>query len=227
MRHYEIVFLVHPDQSEQVPAMIERYKTLVTGKNGHVHRVEDWGRRQLAYQIQKIAKAHYVCLNIEIDQETLDVLGAGDFLSRVYTQQGQSLPVGLFIGYFPTQRTGVTIHSPKHCLPGAGWVFESSQTVDLADADGKQHRVGEYIIANGENRQFVIYWYQAHGRSVANEYAAKVYMVADAMRMNRTDGALVRVITPIDANEGTAGARARAEAFTAQLAPMLPRFIPD
>ncbi|MGA2050106.1 MAG: exosortase C-terminal domain/associated protein EpsI [Terracidiphilus sp.] len=165
--------------------------------------------------------------DIPIDQETLDVLGAGDFLSRVYTQQGQSLPVGLFIGYFPTQRTGVTIHSPKHCLPGAGWVFESSQTVDLADADGKQHRVGEYIIANGENRQFVIYWYQAHGRSVANEYAAKVYMVADAMRMNRTDGALVRVITPIDANEGTAGARARAEAFTAQLAPMLPRFIPD
>ena len=165
--------------------------------------------------------------DVPIDQETLDVLGAGDFLSRVYTQQGQSQPVGLFIGYFPTQRTGVTIHSPKHCLPGAGWVFESSQTIDLTDADGKEHRVGEYIIANGENRQFVIYWYQAHGRSVANEYAAKVYMVADAMRMNRTDGALVRVITPIDSHEGTSGARSRAEAFTAQLAPMLPRFIPN
>ena len=164
--------------------------------------------------------------DIRIDQETLDVLGAGDFLSRAYTQEGQP-PVGLFVGYFPSQRTGVTIHSPKHCLPGAGWVFESSQTVDLNDADGKPHRVGEYIIANGENKQFVIYWYQAHGRSVANEYVAKAYLVADAMRMNRTDGALVRVITPIDSGEGLAAARTRAEAFTAQLAPMLPRFIPN
>ncbi|GAB5605663.1 30S ribosomal protein S6 [Sideroxyarcus sp. TK5] len=74
MRHYEIVFIVHPDQSEQVPAMIERYRTLVTGKNGHIHRLEDWGRRQLAYPIQKIHKAHYVLMNIECDQETLDEL---------------------------------------------------------------------------------------------------------------------------------------------------------
>ncbi|AOY93594.1 30S ribosomal protein S6 [Cupriavidus sp. USMAA2-4] len=71
MRHYEIVFIVHPDQSEQVPAMIERYKSLVTSQNGQVHRVEDWGRRQLAYMIQKLAKAHYVCLNIECGKETL------------------------------------------------------------------------------------------------------------------------------------------------------------
>ncbi|MBO4120311.1 30S ribosomal protein S6 [Cupriavidus gilardii] len=71
MRHYEIVFIVHPDQSEQVPAMIERYKTLVTSQNGQVHRVEDWGRRQLAYMIQKLAKAHYVCLNIECGKDTL------------------------------------------------------------------------------------------------------------------------------------------------------------
>lgn len=74
MRHYEIVFIVHPDQSEQVPAMIERYRTLVTSKNGHIHRLEDWGRRQLAYPIQKIHKAHYVLMNIEIDQPTLEEL---------------------------------------------------------------------------------------------------------------------------------------------------------
>ena len=72
MRHYEIVFIVHPDQSEQVPAMVERYRSLVTGKNGQIHRLEDWGRRQLAYPIQKIHKAHYVLMNIECDQETLD-----------------------------------------------------------------------------------------------------------------------------------------------------------
>lgn len=74
MRHYEIVFIVHPDQSEQVPAMIERYRGIVTTKNGKIHRVEDWGRRQLAYLIQKVHKAHYVLMNIECDQETLDDL---------------------------------------------------------------------------------------------------------------------------------------------------------
>ncbi|MDY0071477.1 MAG: 30S ribosomal protein S6 [Thauera sp.] len=71
MRHYEIVFIVHPDQSEQVPAMVERYKSLVTGRNGQIHRLEDWGRRQLAYPIQKIHKAHYVLMNIECDGEGL------------------------------------------------------------------------------------------------------------------------------------------------------------
>ena len=71
MRHYEIVFIVHPDQSEQVPTMVERYRSLVTGKGGKFHRLEDWGRRQLAYPINKIYKAHYVCMNIEIDRDTL------------------------------------------------------------------------------------------------------------------------------------------------------------
>lgn len=71
MRHYEIVFIVHPDQSEQVPAMVDRYRQMVTGRNGRIHRLEDWGRRQLAYPIEKIHKAHYVLMNIECDNETL------------------------------------------------------------------------------------------------------------------------------------------------------------
>jgi EpsI family protein len=165
--------------------------------------------------------------DLDIDQETLSVLGAGDFLSRVYTHFPPLPPINLFIGYFPTQRTGQTIHSPKHCLPGAGWVFQSTDYVDLVDVNGQTHRVGEYIIANGDEREFVIYWYQAHGRSVANEYWAKVYMVMDAIRLNRTDGALVRVITPLNPNEETPAARKRAEEFTMRLAPLLPRFIPD
>ena len=71
MRHYELVFIVHPDQSEQVPAMVERYKAIVTTRNGQIHRLEDWGRRQMAYPIQKVHKAHYVLMNIECDGETL------------------------------------------------------------------------------------------------------------------------------------------------------------
>ncbi|MBK8523741.1 MAG: 30S ribosomal protein S6 [Betaproteobacteria bacterium] len=74
MRHYEVCFIVHPDQSEQVPAMVERYKALVTARNGIIHRLEDWGRRQLAYPLQKIHKAHYVLMNIECDGETLNEL---------------------------------------------------------------------------------------------------------------------------------------------------------
>ena len=74
MRHYEIVFIVHPDQSEQVPAMIDRYKATLAAAGGKIHRIEDWGRRQMAYMIDKLAKAHYVCMNIECDQKTLDEL---------------------------------------------------------------------------------------------------------------------------------------------------------
>ena len=77
MRHYEIVFIVHPDQSEQVPAMIERYRTQITGNGGNIHRLEDWGRRQLAYPINKVHKAHYVLMNIEVSQEVLEELEHG------------------------------------------------------------------------------------------------------------------------------------------------------
>ena len=84
MRHYEVVFLVHPDQSEQVPAMIERYKSMIAAGNGHVHLLEDWGRRQLAYPLAKVHKAHYVLMNIETDQKTLDELtGAFRFSDAV------------------------------------------------------------------------------------------------------------------------------------------------
>jgi len=162
-----------------------------------------------------------------IDNETLEVLGAGDFLSRNYTRGARTAPIDLFIAYFPTQRTGVSIHSPKNCLPGAGWSFESSDTAVLTDANGKPRRVGEYIITNGGTRQFVIYWYQSHGRSIPGEYMARIYMVADAISTNRTDGALVRVITPFNPSEPTIAARERAEEFTRQFASFLPRFIPN
>jgi len=164
---------------------------------------------------------------IPIDDDVRAVLGAGDFLSRDYRGSGRAMPVELFIGYFPTQRSGVTMHSPKNCLPDAGWVFLSQQYILLKDVDGQVHRVGEYVIVKGDMRQVAIYWYQAHGRSVANEYVAKMYLIADAMRMNRTDGALVRVSTPLATGESTEAAKARAEAFTAQLAPLLPRYIPN
>ena len=175
-----------------------------------------------------------------IADDILAILGKGDFLSRNYTYTGgdsqpstvdssikAQAPIGLFIGYFPTQRTGQSIHSPQNCLPGAGWTFESSHYVNLTGNDGKSYRVGEYVISDGSVRQFVIYWYQAHGRSVANEYLAKFYLIADAIRLDRTDGALIRITTVVPPGETIDQARQRAVSFTRNLVPMLPRFIPN
>ena len=149
--------------------------------------------------------------------DTLEVLGKGDFLNRVYTFRNPRMesairvpPISLFIGYFASQRTGQTMHSPQNCLPGAGWTFDSQKYTTIQDINGKNYNVGEYVISNGDIRQFVIYWYQAHGRSVPNEYIAKGYMVTDAIRMNRTDGALVRVITQILPSESLTAAETRA-----------------
>jgi len=165
--------------------------------------------------------------DISLDQETLDILGNGEFLDRMYTRPGGNLAINLFIAYFPSQRAGSAVHSPKHCLPGAGWYFVSSKYVNLKDDSGKVHQVGEYVVSNGDSSEFVIYWFLAHGRSVASEYRASYYLVKDAMLMNRTDGSLIRVITPIGSTESTALAQARAEAFTKTLTPMLPRYIPN
>ena len=93
------------------------------------------------------------------------------------------------------------MHSPQNCLPGAGWTFDSRKYTEIKDVDGKTYKVGEYVISNGDVKQFVLYWYQAHGRSIPNEYVAKGYMVTDAIRLNRTDGALVRVITQVMPSE--------------------------
>jgi EpsI family protein len=180
--------------------------------------------------------------DIPMQDDVLAILGKGDFLNRIYlgprdvsgsnlqpvsTASAPLVPISLFIGYFASQRSGQSIHSPQNCLPGAGWTFESSRYTDLTADNGKVFRVGEYVISDGTTRQFVLYWYQAHGRSIANEYAAKWYMITDAIRLNRTDGAIVRVITPIQPREDVATARDRVVRFTGMMAPSLPRFIPD
>lgn len=167
-----------------------------------------------------------------LDNETLSVLGDGRFLNRVYSDvgpNGRTLvpPVSLFIGYFPTQRSGQSIHSPQNCLPGAGWAFLSSQVINLPSVNGRPYPVGEYLIGNAGEKQVVLYWYLAHGRSVANDYKAKAYMMLDALRWNRTDGALVRIVTQVAPNESLDTAQQRAIHFASQVTPLLPKFIPN
>ncbi|MFY9948135.1 MAG: exosortase C-terminal domain/associated protein EpsI, partial [Candidatus Sulfotelmatobacter sp.] len=134
--------------------------------------------------------------DIPLDKETLDVLGAGEFLVRGYRDPGSDLPyVDLFLAYFPSQRTGDTIHSPKHCLPGAGWTPERNDQVTISLPGHSPFPANRYVIARAEARKLVLYWYWAHDRGVASEYWAKFYLVKDAIRMNRSDGALVRITT--------------------------------
>jgi EpsI family protein len=171
--------------------------------------------------------------DIPIDAETLAILGKGDFLNRVYSRlpgsAGLADPtqVGLYIGYFPTQRTGQSIHSPQNCLPGAGWTFLSSGVTELTDATGKKYSVGDYLITNGAMTEEALYWYQLHGRSIASDYQAKLYTLADSIRSGRSDEALVRIVTPVNPGEDRAAARSRAIGFAEQITPLLPAYIPN
>jgi EpsI family protein len=160
-----------------------------------------------------------------LDAETLAVLGPGDFLLREY-QAASDVPVDLFIAYFPSQRTGDTIHSPKHCLPGAGWQPTDSSRISLSFPGRPPFMANRYLIARGEDRQLVLYWYQAHDRMVASEYWAKFYLIADAIRMNRSDGSLIRLSTPLVPRETSSSAEDRAVALAAQVVPHLDNYIP-
>jgi EpsI family protein len=171
---------------------------------------------------------------IPLNQETLDVLGKGDFLYRMYEgspdapqTQDASAPISLFIGYFATQRTGQSIHSPQNCLPGAGWTFLSSGQSEFTDRTGKSYRVGDYLITDGKSSQEVLYWYQMHGRSIANDYKAKIYTLADSIEYGRTDAALVRIITGVQQGEEREQARSRALEFAKQITPLLPAYVPN
>jgi EpsI family protein len=191
-------------------------------------------------------------IDVAINPDALQILGKGDFLNRMYSappdlpaplaglpslqsasqMPGDSAPIGLFIGYFATQRTGQSIHSPQNCLPGAGWTFLESGVTELNgsvgnDGVGRKIRVGEYLIGNGNSTQEVLYWYQMHGRSIAGDYAAKLYTLADSIRYGRTDAALVRIITPIVPGEQRAEAHARAVAFAEQIVSQLPEYVPN
>jgi EpsI family protein len=165
--------------------------------------------------------------DIAIQKDVLEVLGPGDFLLRVYQNPAEKQPfVDLFIAYFPSQRTGDTIHSPKHCLPGSGWLPVESSRVTLSLPGHNPFPANRYVIAKGDSRQLVLYWYWAHDRGVASEYWAKFYLVADSMRMNRSDGALVRITTPMYSGETAEAAQQRVLPFAGDVAPLLDNYIP-
>ena len=166
------------------------------------------------------------------EPDILAVLGVDEYVSRFYYSGKSS--VGLYIGYYHSQRQGDTIHSPLNCLPGAGWEPVSRTYLPVTvstrpDGPTQDVTINKYVIRKGLERQVVLYWYQSHGRIVANEYRSKVLMVYDAVRLNRTDAALVRVVLPIAGTDAGAEEAATAQAvdFVKAMFPTLERYLPS
>jgi EpsI family protein len=162
-----------------------------------------------------------------LDARVAEVLGADDYISRVYTNSAQQA-VGLYIGYHASQRQGDTIHSPLNCLPGAGWQPVSNGRITVAVDRRGPLEVNRYIVQKGGERQLVLYWYQSHGRVIASEYWGKFYLVVDSIRMNRSDAALVRIVSPIaDREDAEAVASQRAVDFLRTMFPSLVEHLPS
>jgi EpsI family protein len=159
----------------------------------------------------------------ELDPEVQRVLRADDTLNRVYARPDSRVRLSLFVAFFRSQSTGAAPHSPKNCLPGSGYAPLNSGTAVIEMEPGRNVEVNRYIVARGESRSLVLYWYQTPTRIVASEYAAKFWLVADSLRYRRSDTSLVRIVAPIE--DGT---RAEQEAieFAQALLPRLKEFLP-
>lgn len=158
-----------------------------------------------------------------LDDETLKVLKASDYLLRDF-RKPQGPVANLYVGYYATQRTGATYHSPLNCLPGSGWQLSEPGKATIGLPDGSSFVANKYVIENGENRSLMIYWYQGRGRNVASEYWGKVYTVLDSVRLRRSNGAMVRVTVPVRGS--VEDAEKAAIEFSSAASVVLPEFVP-
>jgi EpsI family protein len=142
----------------------------------------------------RLADWHMVQQGV-VEKEILDILRADDTMSRVYQNDLMRVQGSVFIAYFQTQRQGQSPHSPKNCLPGAGWQPEENDTIDLR-VGAETIRINHYVVSKGEEASITYYWYQSQGRAIAGEFAAKFYLIADSIRRHRSDTALVRIMVP-------------------------------
>jgi exosortase D (VPLPA-CTERM-specific) len=161
-----------------------------------------------------------------IDEETLKVLGNGEFLLRDYaSERSQDPSINLFVAYYPTQEYGDSIHTPRQCIVGSGYISIRREVVQLPGPHGA-FPVNRWVAAKGLERNLVLYWFQAHGREVPSEYAAKYYLIHDSIRLRRSDGGLVRLLTPMYPNESPDAAQARIMKLGDQIVPLLDQYIP-
>ena len=201
------LYLTHASQAEEIPPRQSLASFPMT--------LEGWaGRREP-----------------DFTRDVLDILGVDDYIVRSYFRK-DSLPTGLYVGYYASQRQGDSIHSPLNCLPGAGWEpLEQGHTqipvrVAAGSAETRQIEVNRVVIAKGLERQLVLYWYQSHGRVVASEYWGKIYTVVDSVRYHRTDAALVRVVIPIPDKDDFSLAERTGTEFVQSVFPLLGTHVP-
>jgi EpsI family protein len=160
----------------------------------------------------------------QFDSQTLAVLRSSDYLLRNY-RAADGRVVNFYVGYYASQRDGATYHSPLNCLPGAGWVMNDPGTITITPEGRAPFIANRYLIQNGLHKELLIYWYQGRGRAIASEYWGKVYTVVDSVRLRRSDGAMVRIMTPVDGSESRA--LQAAIDLAAHSSTVLPEFVPD
>jgi EpsI family protein len=162
-----------------------------------------------------------------ISPEELEKLGHPEYALVDYDNTSQPQPwINLYVVYFSSQKAGDTIHSPEHCLPGAGWIPTSREVIQLSRPDGSSFPVNRYVVSNSGDRELVLYWFQAHGRAVASAWSAKYYLIADSIHMNRSDGGMVRLMTPMLKDESPDAAQARIMQLGSKFIPLLDSYIP-
>ena len=167
----------------------------------------------------------------QLSSDILSVLGVDEYINRYYFDRSRQIPssIALYVGYYRSQREGDTIHSPLNCIPGSGWEPAKSAhaAIDIPGAP-EPIVVNRLVIQKGADKQVVAYWYQAHGRVVASEYWSKLFMVYDAVRLNRSDAALVRVMSPVLPSENDeSAAEHRVTQFVQTLYPRLEAHLPS
>jgi EpsI family protein len=160
----------------------------------------------------------------KFNDQTLAVLRSSDYLLRNYRAPDGRV-VNFYVGYYASQRDGATYHSPLNCLPGAGWVMNEPGTITITPEGRTPFVANRYLIQNGQHKELLIYWYQGRGRAIASEYWGKVYTVVDSVSLRRSDGAMIRIMTPIDGSESAA--LQAATDLAAQSSTILPEFVPD
>ncbi len=169
----------------------------------------------------------WVGTNVTIPPDVSEVLGPGDFLARDYQDRhGNDPSVGLFLAYFPSQRAGDTFHSPKDCLPGAGWSPLRSGTASISLPGYQTFMVNRYLVGRGTRRGLVLYWYWVHGRVLASDYQAKLYLVKDSLSLHRSDGSMIRVSTELRHDESPAIAQQRLVSLVSGIMPFVDGYIP-
>ena len=181
-------------------------------------------RKQLRGFPKQIGKWEQTGGDEQFDNQTLAILRASDYLLRDY-RGADGRVLGFYVGYYASQRDGATYHSPLNCLPGSGWVMSEPGTMTIRPEGRRPFLANRYLIQNGGHKELLVYWYQGRGRAVASEYWGKVYTVVDSVRLRRSDGAMVRITTPVGNSEPEA-LEAAAD-LAAKASTILPEFIPD